>query len=257
MNRKECRSTRREIEQSELNQRLTDQALAHMESCMPCREFHDERARLRELVGSLEPVVAPGDFDVRLRARIAAERQRNARGSFFTRFAVGTPAIAVAALLVVLVGTIVWFAQRGRNPEPAVASVPTSAPKRTTPEQTSPVSTASSTSTGMETASTGTNTSPDLTAAAPRGGDRNPFRAASGRSTASRGAVGPANDLSLTGAESIRQGEVSLSAPVKPLVVSMQDDRGAKRKISLPPVSFGSQRLVDNRFPVSSNSRSW
>ena len=252
MNRKECRSTRREIEQSELNQRLTDQALAHMESCLPCREFHDERVRLRELVGSLEPVVAPGDFDVRLRARIAAERQRTARRSFFTKFAVGTPAIAVVALLVMVVGAIVWFAQRGGNQPSAVASGPTSAR-----EQTGPVSPPSSTSTGLETASTGTDTSRDLTAAAPRGGDRNPFRTAGGRSMASRGAVGPANDLSLTGAEMIRQGEVSLSAPVKPLVVSMQDDRGTKRKISLPPVSFGSQRLVDNRFPVSSNSRSW
>jgi hypothetical protein len=65
------------------------------------------------------------------------------------------------------------------------------------------------------------------------------------------------------GAESIRQGEqrageVSLRAPDKPLVVSLEDEKGGKRKISLPPVSFGSQRLVDNRMPVSSNnSRSW
>jgi hypothetical protein len=42
------------------------------------------------------------------------------------------------------------------------------------------------------------------------------------------------------------------------MVVSMQDDHGATRRISLPPVSFGAQRLVDNRIPVSStNSRSW
>src|SRR4051812_33593106 len=121
MNRKECRSTRREIEQKELNQRLSDQAPAHLDSCMPCREFHDERVSLRELVGSLEPVAAPGDFDLRLRARIAAERQRNSRGSFFTRFAVGTPAIAVAALIVALVASIVWFAQRGANHEATIA----------------------------------------------------------------------------------------------------------------------------------------
>ena len=43
------------------------------------------------------------------------------------------------------------------------------------------------------------------------------------------------------------------------MVVSMEDDRGATRRISLPPVSFGAQRLVDNHIPVSStsNSRSW
>src|SRR5439155_8427850 len=56
-----------------------------------------------------------------------------------------------------------------------------------------------------------------------------------------------------------RAGEVSLSAPLKPMVVSMQDDRGATHRISLPPVSFGAQRLIDNRVPVSfgPNSRSW
>jgi hypothetical protein len=39
----------------------------------------------------------------------------------------------------------------------------------------------------------------------------------------------------------------------------MQDDRGATHRISLPPVSFGAQRLVDNRVPLtfSPNSRSW
>ncbi|MDX6559136.1 MAG: hypothetical protein QOF72_2185, partial [Blastocatellia bacterium] len=45
---------------------------------------------------------------------------------------------------------------------------------------------------------------------------------------------------------------------LRPMVVSMQDDRGETRRISLPPVSFGAQRLVDNRIPVSAtNSRSW
>jgi hypothetical protein len=55
-----------------------------------------------------------------------------------------------------------------------------------------------------------------------------------------------------------RAGEVSLSAPLKPMVVSMQDDRGETRRISLPPVSFGAQRIGDNRIAVgATNSRSW
>ena len=247
--------TRREIEQSDLNQRLSEQALVHVESCLPCREFHAERARLRELVGSLEPVAAPGDFDLRLRARIAAERQTSARGSFFTRFAVSTPAIAVAALIVMLAASIVWFAQRGRNQASTTASVSPGAIDQT------PAPADKSAATGKESSPpvvAGTNSpATTLTARASRGRDRNPFREVSGRSAVSRRAVAPATDFYVTGADSIRQGEVSFSAPVKPLVVSMQDVRGAKRRISLPPVSFGSQRLVDNRVPVSSNSRSW
>src|SRR5438309_690082 len=62
--------------------------------------------------GSLETVTAPANFDLRLRARIAAERQGVARQSFFSGFALSTPAMAVAALVVVSAASIVWFVQR-------------------------------------------------------------------------------------------------------------------------------------------------
>ncbi len=58
----------------------------------------------------------------------------------------------------------------------------------------------------------------------------------------------------------IRQGDQAyVNAPSKPVVFALEDERGTKRKISLPPVSFGSQSLVDNRVPVSytGNSRIW
>ena len=99
LNPKACRMVRREIDESELNVRLSDQIQAHMASCPSCRAFRDERTRLRQLVGSLEPVTAPADFDLRLRARIAAERQRPVRASLFPHFLVSTPAMAAAALL--------------------------------------------------------------------------------------------------------------------------------------------------------------
>ena len=255
MNRKECRITRQEIEQSELNQRLSDQTLRHLESCPACSQFRNERTRLRELVGSLEPVAAPGDFDIRLRARIAAERQSNAPPSFFARFAVGTPAIAVAALVVTLGASIVWYAQYRRNQTPTLAS----GPSATTEKVISSPSDKSSV-TGSE--ADVTNPNPTLVAQASRDREQNSSREAVRRLSLARGRVRPATDFDVSAAESIRQGvqgadEVSLSAPVMPMVVSMQDNSGAKRRISLPPVSFGSQRLVDNRVPVSSNSRSW
>jgi hypothetical protein len=70
------------------------------------------------------------------------------------------------------------------------------------------------------------------------------------------------NDLSAKGAQIVRAidrpGEVSLGAPLKPMVVTMYDEHGATRKIQLPPISFGSQRLTDNRVPVSlTNSKDW
>ena len=53
-------------------------------------------------------------------------------------------------------------------------------------------------------------------------------------------------------------GGVSLSAPTRPMVVTMYDEHGGARQIQLPPISFGSQRLTDNRTPVSmTNTRDW
>ena len=247
MNSRDCRATRREIDQAELHQRLSDPALSHMGSCEACRDFQGERARLRELVGSLDPVVAPGDFDMRLRARIAAEESSTPRASVFPRFIVSTPAMAVAALLVMLAGSVVWFVQH-RDQQPSLASGKSGATEQAIKPAGNPT-TANPVSPTVEQQ----NQPPQILAQGSK--PRGKFAGARpGKSS---------NDFLTKAAESIRQveqraGEVSLSAPVKPLVVSLEDDRGAKRRISLPPVSFGSQRLVDNRIPVSSNnSRSW
>src|SRR5260370_22754758 len=111
MNGRECRATRREIDESELNQQLSNQARAHLALCESCRNFRAERTSLRELVGSLEPIAAPGDFELRLRARLARESQGHSR-PFMFRFVIGTPAITVAALVVILALSLVWCARR-------------------------------------------------------------------------------------------------------------------------------------------------
>jgi hypothetical protein len=248
MNGKACRATRREIDESELNQRLSDQARSHVTSCPSCRGFHAERASLRELVGSLEPVTAPGDFDLRLRARLVSERQTRARQPFIFRLVTSTPAIAFAAVVVMLAMSLVWLAQRNRSQAPAVAVVP---PKESpkVPDQTR---------LAINEGADPVQTAVDLKPGSVRG--ENAPREINSKS----GLAGvKAVDYGVSPAEYIRQGEqkpgeVSLSAPLKPMVVSIQDDHGATHKISLPPVSFGAQRLVDNRIPVSStNSRSW
>ena len=59
MSGKVCREARREIDQSELRQTLSVEVEAHLAGCAACAAFRDERSRLRELVGALEPVVAP------------------------------------------------------------------------------------------------------------------------------------------------------------------------------------------------------
>ena len=254
MNGKECRATRREIDESELNQKLSDQVVSHLGVCESCRAFRAERASLRELVGSLQPVAAPGDFDMRLRARIASDEGR-ARQPFIFRLVTSTPALVTAALLVMLATSLVWFVQRNRSRTPTLA---VAQPAAQLPE-TRPT-------TGQSTlASTGTpgTLMPVPGKEAGTGQQNRDSNSSGGRKNKSAVAGATSTDYVVSPAKSIKQieqreGEVSLSAPLRPMVVSMQDDRGATRKISLPPVSFGAQRLVGNRIPLSStNGRSW
>jgi hypothetical protein len=259
MNAKECRATRREIDESELNQRLSDQARTHVAVCAACCDFEVERASLRELVGSLEPVTAPGDFEMRLRARIARE-QGSARQPFILRFVTSTPAIAAAALVVMLATSLIWLVQRNTSQSP-LAAAPTASPSAASGtvanagESTQP----SRERDGVDSTSNGT-ANVEKPASQEAGQDGQKVALAGNRP---RPAGLTSTDYGVSGVKRIRQieprtGEVSLSAPRNPMVVSMQDDRGGTREISLPAVSFGSQRLVDNRLPVSlTNSRIW
>src|SRR5436190_20734058 len=115
MTSNDCRNTRREIDELELGQRPSVPASTHMNVCVDCRKFQAERSSLRELLGSLEPVVAPPDFDMRLRARIAAEEYDQRRQPFFARL-ISTPALAAAALFVIVAGSVVWISRRPSNP---------------------------------------------------------------------------------------------------------------------------------------------
>ena len=257
----ECRATRREIDQAEVGEELSAQALRHVVSCAACGAFQSERARLRELLTSLEPVTAPADFDFRLRARIAAQRESVGPRSVFGSFVLSTPAIVVAAVVVVLGTSILWMAQRGTNPTSTVASNTPHQVREgnspTTDNSAPPTKQTSVPGATTNTSETGTNTNPEAPVYLVRGGK--PQFKAPGSAQAAR----YTSDLNAGPALSIKQGQnvsdVSVSAPVKPMVLSFQDDNGATRTFSLPPVSFGSQRLLESRVvPVSSkNARDW
>src|SRR2546421_2921054 len=114
---KTCRSIRQYIDELEPNQQLTDSAQAHLSRCSSCSEFRAERGELRELISSLEPVMAPADFDMRLRARIAREGIQPQRRFFSFPFAVSTSALAAAAMIIVAVVATIWLMPRS-SPQP-------------------------------------------------------------------------------------------------------------------------------------------
>jgi len=240
---KECRLARREIDELELGERASESATAHLSGCAVCRDFRAERTELRQLVGSLEPVAAPADFEMRLRARIAREESHSQQEPLFARL-IRTPALAAAALFVIVGGAVVWVVQRDGD---------TSAPVATVERPSTPPAKAndSVTATSVASDATESNTPTDQVA-------QNVSSVATRKNRA--GSRARSQDYSVLPADSIRQGDQAyVNAPSKPVVFAIEDERGTTRKISLPPVSFGSQSLVNNRVPVSytGNSRIW
>lgn len=121
-----CKACRIEIEEAETNEPLSTHARAHVETCLPCRAFRAERESLRQLVGSLETVGAPPDFDFRLRARLnAAGREDSRRLTAWLGFAPGMSALALAASLALVVGAAVIFRQVNFNRQAATRSTET------------------------------------------------------------------------------------------------------------------------------------
>jgi hypothetical protein len=238
----ECRLTRRQIDELDLGERPSERATAHLSLCAACRDFRAERTELRQLVGSLESVVVPADFEMHLRARIAREQSASRREPLSARL-IRTPALAAAALFVIVGGALVWVAQRDIQPSAPVATV----------QHLSPVAkpSDSNTTTSVGSDTTEANTpSDEVSQTGSSGGVRKNRPGSRGRS----------QDYSVLPADSLRLGDQAyVNAPSKPVVFALEDERGTKRRISLPPVSFGSQSLVDNRVPVSytGNSRVW
>ena len=75
MKRRECRHVRREIDDSELNLRLSDQVQAHIASCPSCREFRDGQRALWEALDQWEARPISADFDRRLYRKIEEQEQ--------------------------------------------------------------------------------------------------------------------------------------------------------------------------------------
>jgi hypothetical protein len=238
----ECRVTRQHIDELELGERPSERASAHLSLCAGCRDFRAARNELRQLVGSLEPVVAPADFEMRLRARIARD-QSPTREPLFARL-IRTPALAAAALFVMVGGTLVWVAQRDIEPSANVATVQQPLPAAKPSHSAIITSGASDPTDASASREEVVANVPNVTSRKHRA----PSRIQS-------------QDYSVLAApDPIRQTDQAyVNAPSRPVVFALEDERGTKRKISLPPVSFGSQSLVNNRVPVSytGNSRIW
>jgi hypothetical protein len=275
-----CQKCLIEIEEQGTNERLNDQARAHLSVCTVCRAFHDERQSLKRLVGSLAAVSAPTDFDFKLRARINAAGGAGKGSSSWRSFAASAPAIALAASFALLVGGFVLYRQVKSNPStnerPGVVAANQLAGQK--PEQAS--------------------ITPDLTTNPPEsvaqpsvtvGKDdemsvavvkSSPLRGASkGKHAARRESLqGGANDLAVVSNDTavrsapqiVPSGAAPLSAGMNPIVelpvrsasqpmrVFIDDRSGTKRTVTLEPVIFGSQDFTGrNTSRITTSQGIW
>lgn len=97
-----CKNVWREIEEANHGEALTASTMEHLAGCGHCHRFYYERRKLRQLVASLEPVAAPADFDMRVRSRLAGSQSGARTGSLFANFTLGWPTLALASLVLVI-----------------------------------------------------------------------------------------------------------------------------------------------------------
>ncbi|MGI8917096.1 MAG: hypothetical protein ACR2H6_00750 [Pyrinomonadaceae bacterium] len=223
-----CKTVSREIDELESGQLPGAKTQAHLQDCGSCRSFYDDRQKLSQMIAGLEAVEAPGDFDFRLRARLA--NLRDERVSAFSTFGFGLPSIALAVLAILLVVGIYLRTTNDSVIEGPLAQ--SEAPKTAAPVAVQP---ASSTLPSSSTASRKALTSSDQTTAPVR--ERLRSRKASRNS----------NSNTVRRDDFLAKSETSAMFPLEaaePLRVSVDYATGGSRTISLPAVSFGSQQVV-------------
>jgi len=259
MKAKNCKAIRQQIDEANLDDHLPLEAAEHLRNCSDCRRFHDERCELLALMAGLETIGAPADFDFRLRARLARERSRNGVGSFLVS---ARPLAVVALLVLIAVGAVVVRNRMSPAPpagRPFQAVVPVNmAPL---PGVGGPILSAQVSSrpeTPSRKASDAHPEAKQLNATVSRAAVAQRVSSSAG----TRNAVNPGTrEFGLGTAPVLTPGTAEGSLVVVPVdarafKVSIDNGRGGARTISLPPVSFGSQRLLAREASFVPASRS-
>jgi hypothetical protein len=238
MSKTTCSTIRRQLDELMLGDPQTLDVSQHLRECNACRDFHEKQTKLRQIVGSLGTVSAPSDFDFRLRSKLASAKSN---GSYdLTRnlwlFAKRT-AVVAAAVLLIFVGavflvrerpkqnTLIQTAEDNKPPSKTVPVIDPTTPANQDPKVTDVTARASDKEKEK--------VSRKITSMPPRN-----IRALDSRDEASSRA--PLIRVPQQVPDSI----FPVDASQESLKVSLFDGRGNPRTISLPTVTFGSQRVV-------------
>ena len=266
-----CRNIRREIEEEGSDHLLSSSAKDHIENCLECRTFSEDRLKLREMLSSLGAVTAPDDFDFRLRARLASEKRGGADPFVMRNISFGFRSAAFATILL-LIGSAFLFV-RFSGPADSSLSAKDTKPSSTTIDKPA-IKQPGNGEQPVAQVVPGQQTNQPRTVET----NLNPVSLREQRSTKRH--VGLRNevaavrdnpriktrDLSSTPAPVFRPTDTMatngssvfpIGASYQSLKVLLDDGRGSSRTISLPSVSFGSQRvLAQDQSPLLASARS-
>lgn len=240
MSKSICTTIQRELDEMSLGEDCSVVSFEHLAQCDECRDYHQKQTKLREIVGSLGTVSAPPDFEIRLRSRLARDNNAS-RTHFINSWSLSRRSAVVATVLVLLIGGAIFVSQRikrdnepprvaesNQGPTPAFVAVPKENSTQVAVREEHNAS-------NVEAVPTGTLVNKRTLASTPRN-KRNTVAA----------------DFSSLQAPVIQGSQtITSSDPVFPvdasqqsLKVSLLDGRGNRKTISLPTVTFGSQRVV-------------
>lgn len=256
-------------------ERLSSAAEAHLSACASCRIFGAERLALSRLVGGLEKVSAPADFDFRMRARMVAENRAGATRAGWFNFSPAALSWPLLGCLALIISASLYFQQQ----QPDAANTPTGqgsivsaspAPQPSVSETTSQAerpqkveASQSMDETSLKNSLAVKNSPAPRRRVVPvRAGGRTIIEAAQ-----IRGQVEDSTSTSLLGSRVIAAGNgaakgesalipVQVSAQERPLKVFVRDTGGEARTISVESVSFGSRDVIGRPATISKASLS-
>lgn len=249
----DCKACRNEIEDARWDERPSELAQSHLESCVRCRIFQEERSALRELVSSLGTVNAPGDFEWKLRARIHADGRGAYRRRLRKGFAPGLPAIGLAASFVLLVAAAVLFKQADVHMNPGrveMANVPVKsvldAPVNNSVkiDEVNGAATVNSVAVVNRTKTSAGNRPQRGALATQARSSRVEPRAPEMTAAAVNRSL-RSNDFSSSAAPVVSLFSIPVRTPAQPLKVLLDEGRGTMRTVALQPVTFGSQKILE------------
>lgn len=115
--------------------RLSENMRLHLEVCPECREFQIAQTSLFDMLGNLERVSVPNDFDIQLRKRIAAANSVKENAGFFPSLRFAFPlALSLVVISIIAFGGL-FLVNRNSNDRVAEAETPKDNPVAESPLQ--------------------------------------------------------------------------------------------------------------------------